>query len=432
MHYQFLHSIMSSLYSTGDFVVVQSNAPNAPLCEDGSTYYSSIVGQIISATETTTHVMFLLPVLQFVPHNHMSLYRTVQSGVCMGIPELVISSKSDHVSNVDIIDGAFVFTTSYLEEMTHGYPLGIKNAYICRFQYTEEAGPTILVPNGFDRFGPLLDENRVARYTPSSLPKRIWKATVTIQSIFRRALSRYSERQGNYTHYREKVHFNEDMWNYFSRKFDEVIVPVNTKSRQIRAKLINGMKCTKSTYIEPAQQYVFETVGELNHLRGVCGTVLLFGLRRRLPKVGTSIVLRENDIINVVIPKLFREDGTPVNSITNGVRLSFDGNELCVDIFYHRYIYLVESDSNGIPINCPCDILKETILNGHLHEAASSPLLRVGDQFERSLTTEVVEITEVNNTSVQTRVVYPTGRLHITYVYHDLADVLDMVTKYLE
>jgi len=192
------------------------------------------------------------------------------------------------------------------------------------------------------------------------------------------------------------------------------------------------MKCTKSTYIEPAQQYVFETVGELNHLRGVCGTVLLFGLRRRLPKVGTSIVLRENDIINVVIPKLFREDGTPVNSITNGIRLSFDGNELCVDIFYHRYIYLIELDSNGIPINCPCDILKETILNGHLHEAASSPLLRVGDQFERSLTTEVVEITEVNNTSVQTRVIYPTGRLHITYVYHDLADVLDMVTKYLE
>jgi len=80
----------------------------------------------------------------------------------MGIPELVISSKLDHLSNVDTIDGAFVFTTSYLEEMMHGYPLGIKNAYICRFQYTEEAGPTILVPNGFDRFGPLLDENRVA------------------------------------------------------------------------------------------------------------------------------------------------------------------------------------------------------------------------------------------------------------------------------
>jgi len=199
-------------------------------------------------------------------------------------------------------------------------------------------------------------------------------------------------------HYREKVHFNEDMWNYFSRKFNEVIILVNLKSRQIQAKLINGMKCTKSMYIEPAQQYLFETVSELNHLHGVCGTVLLFGLCCRLPKVGMSIVLCENDIINVVIPKLFREDGTPVNSITNGVQLSFDGNELCVDIFYHHYIYLIELNSKGLPINCPCDILKEMIMNGQLNESAPFPLLWVGDQFEHPITTEVIEITEVNNT----------------------------------
>jgi len=31
-------------------------------------------------------------------------------------------------------------------------------------------------------------------------------------------------------HYKEKVHFNEDMWNYFSSKFSEVIIPVNTKA----------------------------------------------------------------------------------------------------------------------------------------------------------------------------------------------------------
>jgi hypothetical protein len=209
--------------------------------------------------------------------------RPIATGACQGLPELVQTKEFVTIAEDDILDLAFVFSPQNVSS-GEADAVGITNCFLCRFRISPVANiveTVVIVP-----FPSYYDGSPVS--FGCCFPSKIWKWTSVLQDMIRTGLNRSSENQGSYVKYGPaKQPFCSESWEYLSQKMVEGrIVILETTSRNIRRRTLNGMLVESLQVKRPSIFYRFETKHQLNVLRSIVGRYVTVGMRLRRPKVG--------------------------------------------------------------------------------------------------------------------------------------------------
>ncbi len=391
----------------GHFVIVNKNSVDVPWLQEDATRlkcyeseipsrpFSYIVGRIANGNaEATgmTRVEFFLPLKEFVPQNCNSRM-SINSGPCASIKELIKTPYIGCMKNSDILDLAFVFSPLFLETATHAVAAGMDNVFVCRYVYKDANRVHDDIPP-FASFV-ILD------LFDDPFPKRVWDGIIVIQELCRSLLSTYSAKQGDYFCATKKVNFAPDVWRYLSViRFDGHARQQFFRRRStIRQRLDDGVVSKRVRDVRPAMQYHFSMEHELSQFRGIFGRTTTVGRRCRRPTVGNTRYLQHLDIINVVVP-------CSVEAIDsgrgNGIVLQFDGRNLVVKLYYHKYIY---RNTNATP--CPCPVLNAAIAYSATLAAAhhGASVLQIDSLFR--VDDMILEITAVRQDHVEAAIISP-------------------------
>ena len=146
----FLNNCLNQPLTEGHFVVIDSNCQDLLWCQSKDTgkfqifddafpiHYpllfvvSRIKGQF--GIMGRTQVDFFLPMKEFLPHS-VNSHMSINSGPCAAVNEVIKTPFIGCVKDSDIIDMAFVFMPSFLENGRHAVVLGMINVSICQYGY---------------------------------------------------------------------------------------------------------------------------------------------------------------------------------------------------------------------------------------------------------------------------------------------------------
>jgi len=425
----FLKNNLNLPVTEGHFVVISTGSEDLPwLQSDAATFqcyesevpvnrrFSFIVGQIKGYSESgTIMVEFYLPLNEFLPRNANSRM-SINSGPCAGIKELIKTPYIGCVKNVDVIDLAFVFSPLFLENVTHAVVAGMENVFICRYMFKDK--------NRVHDDIPVFASFVVLDLFDDPFPKRVWDGIIVVQELFRSLLSTYSAKQGDYFHSTKKVNFPADVWKYLSAiRFDgHAKRQFITKTSTVRQRLDDGIIAKSMRDIRPAIQYRFQSDIELCAFRSIFGRTTTFGECSRRPMVGETKYLQHFDIINVIVPS--SPEAVEAGK-ENGVALRFDGKDLVIKVYYHKYIY-----RNTNRTTCPCPVLNAAITYSATVAAANhgASVLQIDSLF--CVNDMILEITAVRADHVEASIISPPLRMGKLLQY-DREFVAERIREYI-
>jgi len=237
-------------------------------------------------------------------------------------------------------------------------------------------------------------------------PKRVWDGIILIQELCQSILSTYSAKQGDYFCGTKKLNFPSDVWKYLSDFRFEGKARKEKLRRliSIRQKVDDGI-VAKSVRIErQAVQYIFETEEELASFRSVFGKTTTFGKRCRRPRVGESKYLQHLDIVNVVVPSRVQE--VERGKKRQGIVLRFDGKDLSITIYYHKFIY---KSSNQTA--CPCPVLNAAIAYSSAVAATNHAATAVQIDALFRVNNMILEVVSVHHDRVECAIISPLLRM---------------------
>jgi len=408
----FLKNCPNQPLTVGHFVVIDNESEDLPwrwhesdarvrfFNEEVSirSHFSLVVGHIQGRSETMgrTMVEFFLPINEFLPSN-VSSRMAINSGPCAATREVIKTPFVGYVKDVDVTDMAFVFMPPFLENGTHAVVLGMVNVFICRYEYKSGNEIHEEIPH----FSPFV----VPDLFDDPFPKRVWDGIILIQELCRSILSTYSAKQGDYFRGTKKSNFPSDVWKYLSDFRFEGKARKEKLRRliSIRQKVNDGIMA-KSVRIErQAVQYIFETEEELASFRSVFGKTTTFGKRCRRPRVGESKYLQHLDIVNVVVPSRVQE---VERGKRQGIVLRFDGKDLSITIYYHKFIY---KSSNRTA--CPCPVLNAAIAYSSTVAATNHAATTVQIDALFRVDDMIMEVVSVHHNRVECAIISPPLRM---------------------
>jgi len=203
----------------------------------------------------------------------------------------------------------------------------------------------------------------------------------------------------------KEMNFPPDVWRYLS------IIHFDGHARQqfirrrstIWQRLDDGVVSKSIRDVCPAIQYHFAMEHELSQFHGIFGRTTTFGKCCRCLAIGNTRYLQHLDIINVVVPCSLEAIESRKG---NGIVLQFDGRNLVVKLYYHKYIY---RNTNTMP--CPCPVLNAAIAYSATLATAnhSRSVFQIGSLFW--VDDLILEITAVWPDHVKAAIVSPS--LHL-------------------
>lgn len=144
-----------------------------------------------------------------------------------------------------------------------------------------------------------------------------------------------------------KVPYSPVWFHYLARNISAHIKSKKCKTTSTHYRILLGMTRSKYSVKHATKRLKFTTEQQLEALRNVIGSTVLYGFREPRPVLGQQIPLRNLHSMNVVV-------GAPSNaSITTTteqvdprtrqkwdfVKIKFSGRELFITVSYHRYLY---------------------------------------------------------------------------------------------
>jgi len=429
----FLNNSTDQNVPLGSFVLIQTTCVTLPWYP--SKHFSSVVGRTCSDivrinTDPATLIEIYLPMQEYLPGCHTP---DMSARACEDIQELVKTEHCATVSNKDIIDLAFVLEPVFIDIKTNIVFLGMTNAFLCRYEWLPASEKLHVIADL--RSFPLTVSRSNGR--PNSIkdtfPKRVFDWIGIFQERCRRALCRYSERQGNFCHFTDEFHFPQDVWEYLCDRFDRLGVHLTRMPRRslVRTKTLIGLRTVTMRVTKPFDHLSFTTEQELKMLRDVFGTTCSMGLRQRRPKLGEGEkTLKWGDIINVIVPK--RSGNCTLRS---GMQINYNGINLRLMINYEKYIFnqpSTEFDANS----CLCPVLLMTIRhNTPAVVVPASPvtdveILQIETEFADINTGHVLVIHGVFDDHVEAEVMEPLDLNGEIVTYKNLDFVAQCVRRY--
>jgi hypothetical protein len=267
----------------------------------------------------------------------------------------------------DIKDIAFVFSSSDIER-EHIVMHGIKNAFFCRFK----KGPSSCLTRLSD-FCCFPSFHEHSTHCESCFPLRIWRAIYTIQDTFRSMLSNSSEGQGAFVpNKRKKIFFSSEAWKYIYPRMGHAVSPIDVSSSKIKQKMLCGATAKTVRFKDSGQKLILTTQEHYDALEGVFGSMVLFGFRRKRPKVGMKEPLCVNNEFNVIAPNIHNEHANTNKKAVLHARVIFvmDQTELLVSLSFGVLPY-VPASLGGEPSVCGLPSLTATILHFRIADASA-------------------------------------------------------------
>jgi len=142
----FLKNHVNHPLTEGHFVVIDNQSEDLPWLQSDETAkiqifndeipinfpLSLVVGHIQGRSEIMgrTRVELFLPIKEFLPDN-INSRMGINSGPCAALKEVIKTPFVGCVKDTDIMDMAFVFMPSFLENGMHAVVLGMMNVFIC-------------------------------------------------------------------------------------------------------------------------------------------------------------------------------------------------------------------------------------------------------------------------------------------------------------
>jgi hypothetical protein len=309
------------------------------------------------------------------------------------VPEVVQTLEFRSISPNQIIDIAFVFKTSFLLDSPQYHVVqGISNVFQLRYRSDSSligVGKCLPFPSCYESFS----------FYPDCYSSRIWNGLELIRDEMNRLLGRYAMSQGDYSKGNGKVTISKEVWEYIVRRLHVIIdgdcsQKLNTQTtKRIKRVLHPGFKLCSHRVVSNEGSFLrFQTNRQLCALVELFGETVLCNIRKRRPRVDTSVKILENDKLNVVVGSRYQEDPFKVRTVKDGIDLRFDGvNELRIDIRYRQYVYEPSIS------RCPSQYLRRVIqrldprgcnsdnaivISTSVSEYVSEPTIALGSEFE--------------------------------------------------
>jgi hypothetical protein len=199
--------------------------------------------------------------------------------------------------------------------------------------------------------------------------------------------------QGEYAKGKGKVTISKEVWAYIVRRLHAIIDGDNSQklhmetSTRIKCVVHPGLKLSSHHVINKQGSFLrFQTRHQLCALVKLLGETVLCNIRKRRPRVDRSVMLQENDKINVVVGSCNQEDPFQARTVKDGIDFRFDEvSELQIDIRYRQYV------NEPMVRSCPSQYLRHVIQRLDPRDAASTsgesdipaePTITLGSEFK--------------------------------------------------
>lgn len=238
------------------------------------------------------------------------------------LPELVQTETTRVVSSNQITEVAFVLTEDYLKN-THSLQ-GTLNVFLLRYQ--EDGSPVKCVP-----FPSLHGDCP----TSDCYASRLWYNMELFRTEISRKLGTERQQQGTRgCKANGQFAVTRDFWEFVKRNLSVVVMSSDSrvykpKSKRLKRVMDPGGKlCTERIDNSSTTEFIrLETHDELQKLVNVFGEGILCERRKRRPAVNNSIILNQNDALNVILSESDNAAGVFLKRTQdNGIDLKFDGH----------------------------------------------------------------------------------------------------------
>jgi hypothetical protein len=235
---------------------------------------------------------------------------------------------------------------------------GMSNAYVVRLRKHPSTGFS-----AFSEFETCFPSQHPEQSMHASCyVERVWNGLNIVSVMLTKTLNRCSEKQGEYTSKTLKYpFFMPAAWAFIIQSVADEVTP---RSHHVTISSLNvGAGLVRKKVRRSLQGTIlrFETESQLAKLRSLLGASITYGTRQKQPGVeAPSLVLRENDTVNVVVGSSEASETFSRRTARQGVDLVYDGLHIQVVVRYVKYVYLV--NDKGYPRDCPSRDLASIIL----------------------------------------------------------------------
>lgn len=167
-----------------------------------------------TGTDTESHILYGNV---FIEINHPLPIPKINAFIrAIRTKEVVETKKKAAFYVSSIADLVFVMSKDEVEEQ--GLCLhGIHNAYFTHFRM-EDDGNEVIIPDDVVYFASDSSDGSLSCFS-----KRVWDGLLTLQSYFRKILSRGAKAQGDHTTYKLKFSFSREVWDYLRFRLAKVV-----------------------------------------------------------------------------------------------------------------------------------------------------------------------------------------------------------------
>ena len=387
----------------GTFVLLFRPSNNVSLAGSAGIVVARIVDVLEAPTITTTpsvKVNIFKAMTEFSATETFHHPKVLVEPHLRHLPEIVQTSEICLIPSDEIVNLAFVFTTTSLQDSSNLFSIcqGMSIAFLVRYrilsQERRSSEPVVMID---------LPESCCLPF-PSSYPNsghhdcfasRMWHRVICVKLELAKLLGRYTQQQGLYGKEICRLsNFTPESWAFLKLQFanaasssDESTVLVSAgASIRIRWHRVSqsGLILVKAAQVSKSCKILrFETKAHLKHLCTVFGESSTAGQRCRLPKISAPKPLYLNDVINVVCcGSDIGESEFNARTVRDGIDLEFDGrNELFISVRYSQFL----------AYTAKCLVLNEC-------DPLLSSLIRRCDPIQRDICDESDDDEEIDNT----------------------------------
>ncbi len=229
-----------------------------------------------------------------------SSYRSNHNIYISSVDECFQTPWFNWILSSQVKELAFVF--HYSDVISGDYCCsGIENAFFVRYRYSPKTvGCTYIDRNTYYAF-PACYGN-FWHYWSSCFSNDIWEATCLIQQTVTSILCRYGQSQGTNPSGHKKICISVSAINYLKLWLEcRGVLAEIVSCHQMRTNIRDGVTYAKSKRIIKGFMFRFDTEEKLEVLCRLLGKYVVFGVRQRPPKLGTSYCVQRNDALNIVV-----------------------------------------------------------------------------------------------------------------------------------
>jgi len=287
--------VLRAMIPVGHYVIVSVGEGRSVVCQ--------IIGRVEGADQ-------LVEVLPFIPlysreaNDYFSspitaLPRALTESTCADVIEVFRTSSIATVRASVISNVAFIFLADHVR--SHLFNIhGISNAFLVRFKYSlDNHALAPLDSNSFHCFPDMSIQYQ--QFWSDCFARTIYNAIDHLRQEIWRFLCRYGASQGIFPKQTVNLYFPTAFTNYLSNYLQLSGVrheecAIGEPQRKVDVNFLYRMVSPKFVY----RYFRLDSADHMQCITNLIGTMSIFGVRKRMPRKDTEVVIRNFDLVNVI------------------------------------------------------------------------------------------------------------------------------------